>query len=251
MFALLRKNRAKFKTILGWFLFLLLYTLLSLAIVRFSTACEQAVAAATSASFQDPFPVILIDPGHGGFDGGAVSADGIVEKDLNLAIASYLRDYLLLSGMPVVMTREKDVELVPEKPTSGTRKRKDILARLEMLERYDRAILVSIHQNKYPNSRFHGLQVFYSANDPDSERIAESIRDANRRLLDPENRREIKRAGKEILILDKATGPAVLIECGFLSNAAEAGRLCDPTYQKKLAFTVFTALCTYFESARR
>lgn len=240
-------HHKKLRAILGWFLFLLFYTILSLVFVHL--ASDDAKATANAAIARDGLPVILIDPGHGGFDGGATSADGVAEKDLNLAVASYLRDYLRLSRVPVVMTRETDIELVPEKATSGTRKRKDLLARLEILDRYDAAILVSIHQNKYPNSRFHGLQVFYSKNDPDSERIASAICDANKRLLDPENRREIKRAGKEILILDAAKRPAVLVECGFLSNAAEAKRLCDPLYQKKLAFVIYSALVSYLETA--
>ena len=240
------EHQKKLRTILGWFLFLLVYTVLSLAFIRL--CADDATAAVGITQAREPLPVILIDAGHGGFDGGATSADGIAEKDLNLAIAMYLRDYLRLSGVPVAMTRQTDIELVPEKPTSGTRKRKDLLARIEIMERYESVILVSIHQNKYPNSRFKGLQVFYSKNDPDSESIAAAICDANRQLLDPENHREIKCAGKEILILDAAKAPAVLVECGFLSNVAEARRLCDPSYQKKVAFTVYSALCTYLEN---
>lgn len=193
-------------------------------------------------------PIVIIDPGHGGIDGGAISESGVIEKEINLKIAENLRDLFSMSGIKCILTRETDIELVPQKGVSSSRKRSDLLARIEIGNSFENAIFISIHQNKYPSSRLSGMQVFYSKNNPDSRTLAQSVKNANFSLIDSENKREIKSAGREILILDSLEIPAVLVECGFLSNATEAKKLSGEPYRKKLAFMIYCAIFEYLET---
>lgn len=193
-------------------------------------------------------PIVIIDPGHGGIDGGAVSESGVIEKEINLKIADNIRDLFSMSGIKCILTRETDIELVPQNGAGSSRKRSDLLARIEIGNSYDNAIFISIHQNKYPSSRLTGMQVFYSKNNPDSRTLAQCVKSANFSLIDTGNKREIKPAGREILILDNLEIPAVLVECGFLSNATEAKKLSDASYRKKLAFMIYRAIYDYLET---
>lgn len=193
-------------------------------------------------------PIVIIDAGHGGVDGGAVSESGVVEKDVNLKIAKNLESYLSISGIKCIMTRTEDVELEPSNAFSSSRKRRDLLGRIEIANTNEDAIFISIHQNTYPSSRLSGLQVFYSKNNDNSKALADIIKNNNTLLIDSKNKRETKLAGKEILVLDSINNPAVLIECGFLSNAKEAFLLSDDEYQKKLAFMIFTSINEYIKN---
>ncbi len=190
-------------------------------------------------------PVIVIDPGHGGEDGGAVSDSGIVEKNINLTISEYINDFCRLSGVDSVMTRNDDYMLVPQFAGSSNKKRADLIARTEIAFQYEDAIFVSIHQNKFENGKYKGLQVFYSKNNPESALLANIIKTTNIKLLDSDNKRETKVGGREIYVLDNIESPAVLIECGFLSNFDDAAKLNTPTYQKKLAFVIYASLMKY------
>lgn len=189
--------------------------------------------------------VIIIDPGHGGEDGGAVSTSGVMEKDINLQIAKFFRNYCSLSGLETVMTRNSDVLLTSESVGAVNKKRSDLKARVEIASKYDNAVFVSIHQNKFENSRYSGLQVFYSKNNPESAVLASIIKRNNKEMLDISNKREIKPSGREIYVLDNITSPAVLVECGFLSNSDEARKLSTTVYQKELAFMIYSALMEY------
>lgn len=188
---------------------------------------------------------IVIDPGHGGLDGGAVSETGICEKDINLKIAIYLSEFLRLSDVECILTRSDDIMLEPEHRSSSSKKRADLIARTEIANRYDNGIFISIHQNKFPNSRYRGLQVFYSKNHPESSKLATVIKENNNSILDFKNERCIKPSGKEIYVLDTLNIPAVLIECGFLSNADELELLTSEKYQKELAFMLYTSVMKY------
>jgi N-acetylmuramoyl-L-alanine amidase len=193
---------------------------------------------ATSGTF-----TVVLDAGHGGEDGGAVSATDIYEKDLNLAIAKILREMLEANGIPVVMTRETDVLLYDRHSDyRGHKKAQDLATRLNISETTPDSVLVSIHMNAYPLSQYHGLQVWYSPNHPDSQKIAEQIQQTVESHLQPENERRVKAATGSIYLLHHSTRPAVLVECGFLSNPEEAERLNDPAYQRQLAFLIFLAI---------
>lgn len=195
---------------------------------------------------------ILIDAGHGGEDGGAVSDDGVVEKDINLAISQYLRDYFELSGCNVLMTREDDAALGDiTLPTVKERKRSDMKERLEMYNNEEVDCVISIHQNKFTSSQYSGAQVFYSANDSGSEVLAECLRKAVVSFIQPNNDRELKQADSNIYLLNNCVNPCVLVECGFLSNAEETARLVTEEYQKQVAFSIYCGTLEYLSDKGR
>ena len=196
-------------------------------------------------------PCVVLDPGHGGMDGGAVGNDGIVEKNINLSIALKLREMLTLNGFEVYMTREEDRSIYDEGVT-GLRNQKvsDMNNRLALVKAHPEALFVSIHQNQFPASQYSGAQIFYSPNAPESETMASITQRRFREMLQPENLREIKRAGDELFLLYYTKTPAIMAECGFLSNDAEARRLSDDEYQNKVAFVLFSSILEYTETAQ-
>ncbi len=192
---------------------------------------------------------IIIDAGHGGFDGGAVAADGTPEKDINLQIAKYLRDFLELNNFHVVMTREEDVSTESDNGKEN-KKTSDLYNRLQLMSKYEDAIFVSVHLNKFTSTSVSGAQTFYSQNCDGSEALAQSIHNRVVSLLQPDNPREIKRGTKSIYLLRNATCPAVIVECGFLSNKTELEKLKDEKYQRMMAFCVFCGIMDYTNGLR-
>ena len=191
--------------------------------------------------------VIILDAGHGGFDGGAVAPDGTVEKDINLKIALTLKDFLKQGGFEVIMTRESDVSTDDvETNKIATRKKSDLKNRLGLMKDNPNAVFVSIHLNKFTTSAANGSQVFYSAERGESKVLGDCIQKSIVQLLQPENTRVNKQATSSTYLLYNATVPAVLVECGFLSNSAELKRLKDDEYQKKMAFSIFCGIVSFF-----
>lgn len=187
-------------------------------------------------------PVIVIDPGHGGFDGGATGVDGIVEKDINLAIAKKLRLLFMVSGFDTAMTREDDRSVEDEGlKTIRKRKNSDIHNRKALADSYGDCVLLSIHQNKFPQSQYFGAQVFYGPKNPESKRMGELLQERLVEMLQPENTRLAKPCGDSVYLIHNAEMPALLIECGFLSNPDDAAKLADPAYQDRVAFAIFAA----------
>ena len=177
---------------------------------------------------------LVIDAGHGGEDGGAVAADGTVESGINLAIARRLDLLLGLYGEAPVMLREEDISLHdPSATTLREKKRSDLQNRVAMVEEVEGATLLSIHQNSYPDSRYHGAQVFYAGEA--SLPLAEYIQELLRTHLDPENTRAAKAIPDTVYLMNHISCPAVLVECGFLSNPEEAARLARSEYQTQIA----------------
>ena len=198
---------------------------------------------------QKNLKTIVLDAGHGGEDGGAVGVDGVIEKDINLAIALKLRDLLETSGYNVVMTRDKDEAIYDDTAQSlREKKRSDLHNRADIISKNsgDNTIFVSIHQNKFPDSKYFGTQIFYSPNNTESQTLANGIKDSVVKLIQPDNTREIKPAGKNVFLLHKAEIPAIVVECGFLSNPEEAGKLVNNDYQSKLAFCVYCGIMNHF-----
>lgn len=189
---------------------------------------------------------IIVDAGHGGEDGGATGKSAVPEKDINLAIALDLQQLLQASGYHVVMTRTTDISISDNLDTVHERKVSDLNNRLKLVQAQGSgSIFVSIHQNCFPQSQYSGAQVFYSVNDNHSKVIAESIRSRIVELLQKDNKRETKPATSSIFLLWNIKTPAVLVECGFLSNSAEAQKLNDKTYQQQIAFAIFSGLLDY------
>ena len=176
--------------------------------------------------------IIILDAGHGGEDGGTSSTDGTKEKDINLAVTLRLKAMLESAGFQVKMTRETDIAVNdPNLDTVKQRKVSDIF--------------ISIHQNHFSESKYNGTQVFYSKNHEDSKAIAEDIQNQVVTFIQPENKREIKPATESIYLLWNTNVPAVLVECGFLSNPSEAQLLKDASYQDKMAFSIFCGILKY------
>ena len=187
-----------------------------------------------------PDPVILLDAGHGGEDGGAVGLGGVVEKELNLAITRKLESILRAMGYQTILTRTGDNSIHDaDAATMRERKVSDIHNRFAMQESLrEKDLFVSIHMNKFPGSAAHGTQVFYSKNNPASALLAQSIQESVVRLVQPENTRQIKPSGDSIYLLYYAKKTAVMVECGFLSNAGDAEKLQDEEYQNRIAFAI-------------
>lgn len=192
----------------------------------------------------DQKKTIIIDPGHGGFDGGAVASDGTPEKDINLEISKTLKCFLTHFGFDVVMTRDTDIstESASEKKNKKT---SDLYNRLALMKEQEDAIYVSIHLNKFTSSSVCGAQTFYSQNADGSDVLAQSIHSNIINMLQPENTREIKKGTKSIFLLKNATCPTVIVECGFLSNNEELIKLKDENYQRMMAFCIFCGIMDY------
>ena len=192
------------------------------------------------------YTTVIIDAGHGGEDGGTSSAAGLVEKDVNLSIAQNLAKMLKSSGINVVMTREDDKLLYDRNVDFHGRKKKlDMAARLNIINKTENAIFVSIHMNAYQNPKYSGLQVWYSQNHADSEMLAGIIQSSNQKLLQPDNERKIKSATSAIFLLNEAKCPAVLVECGFLSNTDEAAKFESDEHRQKVALLLCSSILDF------
>lgn len=193
-----------------------------------------------------PVKTVVIDAGHGGVDSGAVSADGIMEKNINLDIAMKLNDILVSYGIKTVMIRSSDTDISDEGCESIREKKvSDIHNRFDIVNETADSILVSIHQNFYEEPKYSGTQVFYSPNDDESRLLAECIQQSVVSSLQKENTRRVKASGDSIYLLYRAQRPSVMVECGFLSNPDEAKKLNDEEYRRQLALFIADGILNY------
>lgn len=192
----------------------------------------------------EPDFIITIDPGHGGFDPGKVSNDGIKEKDINLTIALKLKQKLESLGFTVYLTRETDVAL--NSPDAGSKKMSDLNNRIAFAADKKSDLFISIHQNSFSGASVHGAQVFYYETSEQGHQLAELIQDKIKTIADNTNGREVK-GNSEYLLLARSTCTSVIVECGFLSNADECARLCSDEYQELLATAISDAVMSYYQ----
>ena len=220
----------------------------SLAICAILLLCAAAVGAivkhsnrlfATGAAEMPP--TLVIDAGHGGIDGGAISEDGTKESDINLAIALRLDSIVRFCGQKTLMTRLDDI---PKTDILGYSEHEDLKSRVDIANSAPNAVLVSIHQNYYPTAQPKGAQVLYSAFG-DSERLGRLMQNTLVGKLDPDNRRLAVPAPRELYLTANTRCPAVLVECGFMSNNFEVLRLRDETYQNALALVIAASYLEY------
>ncbi len=190
-------------------------------------------------------PVIIIDAGHGGEDGGAIGIDGTYEKEINLQISLKVNDILSIFGYETHLIRITDTSVHTVGESIRERKISDIHNRADTMNLYENCIYLSIHQNKYSDSRIWGAQTFYSGNLDESKEIAQFIQNAVSSQLQPDNKRQIKKSGTDIYVLYNATKPAVMVECGFVSNQNELNQLKDNTYQNNMALSITTGIINY------
>ena len=188
---------------------------------------------------------IVIDAGHGGEDGGATSCRGVLESTYNLEISLRLNDLFHLLGYDTRMIRTTDTSIYTKGETIAQKKISDLKERVRIVNKTENALLLSIHQNNFTDSRYSGAQMFYSKDNAEGEKLAGVMQKQFVSLLQPDNTRETKPVGDELYLLNNTKNPAVMIECGFLSNPEEAQKLENEDYQRQVAFTVLTGISEY------
>ncbi|QKY70989.1 N-acetylmuramoyl-L-alanine amidase CwlD [Lentibacillus sp. CBA3610] len=187
---------------------------------------------------------IVIDPGHGGVDGGAVGKDETLEKDIALEVAKKMRDFLQQSGALVYLTREEDKDLA-EEDTQGLSRRKaeDIRRRLQFIHDQEADFFITLHLNALSSEQWHGAQTFYHPKEEKSKHLAEMIQAEIIRNLDNTNRGSL--ALNNVYLLKHAEVPGSLVEIGFLSNEHEREQLKEDSYQRKMAGSIYEGILRY------
>lgn len=182
--------------------------------------------------------MIVIDAGHGGFDPGKVASDGVEEKEINLAIAKQLSGYLTQGGAQVVETRISDEAL-------SQSKRDDLNKRVKIANAGNVDLFVSIHQNSFPKGSAKGAQVFYYKGSENGKRLALSIQNRLREVVDVQNTR-VPKENTNYYVLKEAKIPSVIVECGFLSNLDEHDKLLSEEYRQKIAWAIYMGILDYY-----
>lgn len=194
--------------------------------------------------------LILIDPGHGGIDGGAVGKSGVLEKDINLIIGKKVKLLLEKEGYKVIISREEDKGLYTDGGTIRKKKIQDLENRLKLKKESNCDMFISIHLNAFPQTQYYGAQVWYGDNE-ESRNLAQIIQNNFRENIDKNNKRVQKPAGNSYRILrDNGETAAVIIECGFLSNIEEESKLKTDEYQEKIADTIVKSVNQYYSNKR-
>lgn len=185
---------------------------------------------------------LILDAGHGGEDGGAVSLTGVAESTINLAIVQRLDALLGFCGVAPVLLRSEDISLHdPSAATLREKKVSDLHNRVAAIQGTEGALLVSIHQNSFPNPAYHGSQVFFRE-EGESKALADLVQESLRQGLDPGNKRSAAKIPNTVYLMDHITCPAILVECGFLTNPGEEAKLRDGGYQTQIALCVASAV---------
>lgn len=191
--------------------------------------------------------IVVIDPGHGGADPGKVGINGALEKDINLAISKRLIKLLEANGVKVITTRDEDMGLYKESDTN--KKVVDLNNRLHIMEEEEPDLIVSIHQNSYSSETISGAQVFYYKTSKEGNKIANIFQKSLINTLDPSNHR-VEKGNDSYFLLKKTSFPIIIVECGFLSNQAEADLLITTDYQEKVAWAVHLGIMEYLNQKR-
>ncbi len=196
----------------------------------------------------DSTKTIIIDAGHGGFDGGASASDGTVEKDINLQISLKTAQMLRLNGFNVILTRDSDTGTEDDESQAiAKRKKSDLSNRLQIMKDNPDAVFVSIHLNKFTTSAANGAQVFYTKNYKEAYDLALAVQNSITNLIQPENTRVVKQGTSSTYLLKNAAVPAIIVECGFLSNKAELEKLKSDDYQSQMAFAVVCGIMDFLK----
>lgn len=223
--------------------YFLLSALLLTSVLLLQRWAEIRTAPVDAAAEVLPYTVI-VDAGHGGEDGGACSCTGALESELNLEIALRVNDLLHLLGRPTRMVRSTDVAVYSEGCTTiAQKKASDLKNRVKLVNETPNALLVSIHQNQFSESKYYGAQVFYAAHG-DSRALAEQTQALLNTQVDTSNHRTATQT-EAVYLLRSINCTGILVECGFLSNAAEEARLHEAKYQKKLAAAICGSVNCY------
>lgn len=209
---------------------------------------EQGIFAMAHQLQQNVQPVVVLDAGHGGKDPGKVGVSGILEKEINLAIAGRLKVLLEQNDVTVVMTREEDCDLASE--GASNRKNEDLRARIQKINEASPVLVISIHQNSFPEEDVAGAQVFYYRGSEEGKKLAGILQRSLATEADPENHR-VAKADSSYYLLKNSSAPMVIAECGFLSNPQEEAKLQTEEYQEKLAFALLLGILEYINTGKR
>ena len=219
--------------------------ILSCILILYSLAFCKIQHSSSSNIKQRGFPLIIVDAGHGGEDGGAIANDGTLEKDLNLEISLKLNDVLSTFGYKTIMIRNSDTDLHTSGNSIRERKVSDIRNRFDIMKKSGNSLYISIHQNKFSDTSVCGAQTFYSPNNDESKILADFIQKSIASQLQKGNDRVIKKSGTDIFLLYNATKPTVMVECGFISNASDLNNLKDTKYQNEMALSIAMGILNY------
>ena len=222
------------------------YPLTVLAVLAAIRWGSRAVSTLAEGAHIDRSACIILDAGHGGVDGGAVSCSGIPESQYNLQIALRLEDLLHLMGYETRMIRREDISVYTKGESIAQKKASDLKERLRIAKETPNALFLSIHQNYFSDSRYSGAQVFYP-NTPGSRELAEHMQTTLCTALDPDNHRQAKKSSG-VYLMERIPCTALLIECGFLSNPQEEVNLRDPAYQQKLCAVIATSVGSFLSN---
>jgi len=226
----------------SWFLFCAFICATVISIAHYGS---KAVSVMAERSPLERQYTVIIDAGHGGEDGGALSPDGLPESMYNLSIALRLEKILHFLGLETQMIRNTDISVYSTGTTLAQKKRSDLKERVRFINQTENGLLLSIHQNSFPDKQYHGSQVFY-AKTQGSKALAEEVQTALRTALNQSNKRQIKPASG-IYLMEHIENPGILVECGFLSNPEEEHKLGSPEYQKKLCCVIAAVTAEFLE----
>ena len=220
-----------------------IYLLLMALCVTISKVGSKAWTAMVEGAPLEHRNCIVLDAGHGGVDGGALSCTGIPESQINLQITQRLNDLLNFLGYDTVMLRSTDTSLHSQGSTIAAQKISDLKQRVLLINQQSPTLLISIHQNTFSDKRYSGGQIFYCA-DEASKDLAQRLQSEFLRTLNPGSKRKPKQA-KGIYIMEHIRCSGILVECGFLTNEAEEARLRTESYQKKISAVISTTVSTW------
>ena len=192
------------------------------------------------------YPTIILDAGHGGIDPGKVGINNALEKDINLSIVLKLKELLEKEGFQIYLTRDSDQLLAA--PNSTSQKKDDMIARIELVKKINPFFTISIHQNSFPDPSVNGPQVFYYKDSVESATMAQVLQDILNTQLEPAKKR-MPQANTNYYLLTRTPTPTVIVECGFLSNQAEADLLIQEDYQSRIAHSIYLGILSYYQAA--
>lgn len=219
------------------------YALVLSGLIMIGAVSNHIVTTMSEISLKDSRHTVVIDPGHGGVDGGATSCSGILESNINLDISLRLNDLMHLLGINTIMIRDTDKSVYTNGETIGQKKISDLQERVRIINETDNAVVISIHQNTFSNEKYWGSQVFY-AKTAGSQDLAQEIQEQIKLCIAPDNKRQIKKSSG-VYLMEHIRCCGILLECGFLSNPKEEAMLRDQEYQKKLCSVIGCVFSQY------
>ena len=216
---------------------------LVLSVVFYSRTYSRVSAAISNISGTQTKLKVVIDPGHGGNDPGGIGVSGVLEKDVNLSVALFLKANLESQGMEVIMTRDTDKALYSSE-SSTNKKKEDLAKRIEIITETNPDFVLCIHQNIFTDAKYSGAQVFYYQESEESARLAACLQAQLIAGVDPDNTR-VPKSNMNYYMLKNSPVPIVIVECGFLTNAEEEAKLGTEEYQRKLAWNIYLGTKQY------